>query len=62
MSTSMKYCLRNSEKIGDVLPYMVVWLYIKKTGPDWSRLVLISPDNLIRLQSSLVQSAVFLQS
>ena len=29
---------------------------------DWSRLVLVSPDNLTRLQSSPVQSAVFLQS
>ena len=32
----MKYCSRNSEKIGEVLPYMAVWLCTKKTGPDWS--------------------------
>ena len=53
MSTSMKYCSRNSEKIGEVLPYMVMWLCTKKTGPDWSRSVLTIWQDCSPVQSSL---------
>ena len=49
----MKYCSRNSEKIGEVLPYMVMWLCTKKTSPDWSWSVLTIWQDYSPVQSSL---------